>query len=576
MRSARVNDMNRTVLGLDVNDHSTSACLIVDGKIEAAAQEERFNREKRTRKFPLQSMTWCLEKAGIKIDDVSAVAVPVNPAIYLETFNPANTERARYRGELLYSPVNLLMGALGVKAGGKSRLSIETESGIDLNIHYVNHHDSHAAYAFFASPFTSASVLTADGFGEKESAALYAADRDAGLKRIRSVDFPHSLGAFYAAITEFLGMRPDRDEWKLMGASALGNPEVYYPALSKLISLNEDGTYSLDLKYFNHYIFHRPGMFTNEMEKILGAPYSRGAKTDGRFFDIAAAAQKTLEEALFEILNELSKETGSENLCFGGGVAMNCALNGKIHERTPFANVYIPPVPDDSGACVGAAYAVSRSLWPDVEIRRYDHCSFGPAYGDDEIEKLLQASIPGKYEKCDPATTAAKLIAEGKVVCFFQSAMEFGDRALGSRSILAHPGIPNMKDRINATVKNRDPYRPFAPSVLAEYQDKWFECGDAAFYMEKAYRVRPEKRAAIPAVVHADGTARLQTVTKTSNPLLYKTICEFMKTTGIPLVLNTSFNFSEEPIVMTPRDALRTFYSCGADALVIGSFLITK
>lgn len=563
------------VFGLDINDYSTSSCLLIDGAIAAAAQEERFNREKRTRKFPSLSMDWCLEKSGLTIDDISAIAVSVNPAVYLENFSPLNTERARYRGELLFSPLNLLMGKYGLKAGGETFVSVKTESGNILNVYYFNHHDAHAATAFYASPFEKCAVLTADAFGEKDSTVFYSADAN-GLNRILSVDFPHSLGSFYAAITEFLGMRPDCDEWKLMGASAHGNPHKYFDIISDLITVNSNGTFSLKLKYFNHFLFNRPGMFTQQLEQLLGPRYLVGCVPDERFFDIAAATQKVLEETLFSMMNILSNKTGQKNLCFGGGVAMNCALNGKIHEQTLFANVYIPAAPDDSGTSIGAAYSVSKLLWPDVKIIKTNNCFYGPSYSDNDIEMILNETVSDRFQKIDVPITTAKLLCDGKIVAFFQGAMEFGSRALGNRSILAHPGIPYIKDRLNRIVKKRESYRPFAPSILSKYQDEWFECGDNVYYMEKAYRVRESKREIVPAIVHADGTARLQTVTEKSNPIFYRTILEFMELTGIPMVLNTSFNYREEPVVMTPRDALRTFFSCGVDTLIIGSFLVSK
>jgi len=566
--------MPKYVLGIDMNDVSTSACLVRDGQVVAGAQEERFNREKKTRRFPLKAIDWCLGSEGLAPGDVDAVAVPVNPAIYLENPSPAFTERARFRGELLYSPLNFLLGAYLGMAGGSSVLEVELDGGGALKIHYVRHHDAHAAGAYYQSPFDNAAIFTADAFGEKDSTVWYTGS-GAQIERLRAVEFPYSVGCFYSAMTEFLGFRPYHDEWKIMGAAAHGDPGRYAAAMEKLISAGPGGTIKIDLDYFNYHLFHRPGMFSNRLAELLGEPY-RDCERDERFFDIAAAAQRAAERVMLELMRGFQKETKNGNLCFSGGVAMNCLLNGKIAEETGFENVFVPPMPDDSGTSAGAALAVARKLDPGLGTSHVVHNSVGPGYGEAEIEDVLKLAKARYRRSAEPEREAARLAASGMVVGWYQGRMEFGERALGNRSILADPRDEEMHERITERVKFREPFRPFSPSVLAEHQAEWFESGAPVYFMEKAVRVKPEKRRLVPSVVHADGTARLQTVTRESSPLFYALIEEFYAVTGVPMVLNTSFNLRGEPIVESPRDALRTFYSCGIDQLVIGPFIISK
>jgi carbamoyltransferase len=563
------------ILGIVMNDISTSACLLKDGEIIAAAQEERFNREKRTRRFPVESLKWCLESNGLRMEDLAAVAVPVNPSIYLENPNTVYSERARFRGELLYAPLNFLLGIYKASARGCTRLTVETEGGKPLDIFYIRHHDAHAASAFYPSPFDEAAILTIDAFGEKETTVLHRARRGS-IERLKSVEFPISVGCFYAAMTEFLGFLPFSDEWKIMGAAAYGDPARYSASLEKTIGIDSGGGLFMDLSYFNHYQFHRPGLFTNKLAALLGEPYSPRAEWDDRFYDLAAATQRTVEKIIFGLLNRLHKATGLKNLCVAGGVAMNCVANGKIHLETPFENIFVPPAPDDTGAGIGAALAAARIIDPDASTPEMIHNNLGPEYGDVLIEEALKLSKV-KYERlADRAQKAASLISDGRIVAWFQGRMEFGERALGNRSILADPRNPEMKDSINDCVKFREPFRPLAPAVLAELRNEWFDGAETSYFMEKVFRAREEKRESIPAAVHRDGAARVQDVTEASNPLFHELISAFNKLTGVPLVLNTSFNVQGEPIVMTPGDALRTFFSCGIDDLIIGPFHVSK
>ena len=563
------------ILGLDINDYNTSAVLVRDGAIVAGAQEERFSREKRTRRFPVQAMQFCLDSGGLELSDLAAVAVSVNPAIYLENLQPVQSERARYRGELLYAPLNYLLGMTPGADALDTHVHVREKQLGDLHVHYVNHHDAHAATAFYPGPFEEAAVLSVDGFGEKETTVFYRA-RDTEIKRIHRVEFPHSIGCLYAAMTEFLGMQPFRHEWKLMAAAAHGDPSQYLQKMRSLIHAGESGEFELDLSYFNFHQFHRPGYCAPKMAALLGEPYAPGAEPDERFFNIAAATQCVTGEILFRLLHDLHDMVRCNNLCLSGGVAMNCVLNGRIAGETPFAKVFVPPMPDDSGTSVGAALHVYHNVFNGAARSQMIHNYIGPAFSDDEIETELRRNKLAYRREADPCKTAAQCIADKKLVAWFQGGMEFGDRALGNRSILADPRDPDIPALINARVKDRRPFQPFAPSVLGHKAKEYFMNAAASPFMDKAFLTWSGKASEIPAVLNADGSARVQTVTPEQNELFFKLIESFETITGVPMVLNTSFNLRGEPIVCTPRDALRTFFSSGLDVLFLGPFMIEK
>ncbi|HPQ68634.1 MAG TPA: carbamoyltransferase C-terminal domain-containing protein [bacterium] len=567
--------MPNYVLGLDINDYNTSAALIGDDRLLAAVQEERLNREKRTRRFPVQAMNYCLRQAGIGLRDLAAVAVSVNPAIYLEALNPLQSERARFRGELLYAPLNYLLGQTPGADAQALQVHLRDAQLGDVRVHYVPHHDSHAATAYYLSPFDEAAVLSIDAFGEKETTVFYHA-HGTTIERLRHVEFPHSVGSFYAALTEFLGLVPDRHEWKLMAAAAHGDPDVYYAPMKSLIHRTGPAAFEVDLAYFNYYQFHRPGRFAPRLCELLGEPYAADAAPDQRYFDIAAATQKVTEELVFALLDDLAQLVPSKNLCLCGGVAMNCVLNGKVPAHTPFVDVFVPPMPDDSGSCIGAAWHVAIRELGGPRPAPMVHNYLGPAFNDEQIEAELRRDKIRYLRPDDIAQTAAQKIADGRIVGWFQGGVEFGDRALGNRSILADPRDPASPLRINETIKNRRPYQPFAPSVLAERAGELFATAMPSPFMEKTFYVKPAQAGKIPAVLGPDGSARVQTVTDEQNALYHRLIAAFADLTGVPLVLNTSFNLRGEAIVCSPRDALRTFYSSGLDALCLGPFLIEK
>ena len=393
------------------------------------------------------------------------------------------------------------------------------------------------------------------------------------------VKLPHSLGLFYGAFTEFLGFTPHSDEWKVMALAGRDfKQNKYYQKVKNLVKLCPNGTFELDLSYFHYYLNDRNAWYSPKFVESFGQPRSPDTELTNRHYEIANALQRVSEETVIHMLNWLHKKTGMENLALSGGFFMNSVFNGKITQKTKFKNVFISSCPDDSGTSWGAALYVYNHIYNRPERKEEKHNYYGPQFSDAEIKDALDKyKVPYKRAE-DIEKQTASLIADGKIVGWFQGQMEFGQRALGNRSILADPRDPLMKDKVNKAVKYREAFRPFAPSILEEHVADYFECNksDRVPFMEKVFMVRPEKRKLIPAVTHIDGSGRLQTVGKETNPRFYKLIGEFDKITKIPLVLNTSFNLKGEAIVCTPTDAIRTFFSCGLDALVLGNYVVMK
>ncbi len=564
----------RYILGLNAAGFNTSASLFVDGEPIFAVQEERLIREKLTRKFPSQGIHAALEAGGIGFDDLDAIAVSWNPLINLEAHSRVQSGSLRYLPEMLYSIPSHLMSLSQSNAGDVAEQKITLEGGKEIRAVYVRHHLAHAA-SFYCSPFDQAAILTTDAFGEKEC-VTFSLGQGNTIQTIWSQEFPHSLGGFYSTFTEFLGFRAQSDEWKIMGACAYGDADRYYEKVRSLVNFVSPG-FELDLRFFNFYQFHRPGRYTEKLARHLNLrALARGEELSQPYYDLAAAVQKVTEEIYFHLLHQLKSMVSTDALVLAGGVAFNSLANGKVIDRTPFQELFLPPVPGDSGAGFGAGLYVHHQM--DGAPRRYTmHQNYlGPGFTNEQIESDLR-KFHLSYERVDdPAETAAQLVSDGNIIGWFQGRLEFGDRALGNRSILANPCDPNMKDKVNATIKYREHFRPFAPSILAERVHEYFVNASATPFMEKVFEIQEEKRATIPAVTHEDGTGRLQTVSQEHNPLYWRLIHSLEQKTGSPVVLNTSFNVKGEPIVCSPSDAIRTFYTCGLDALVIGNFVLKK
>jgi len=566
------------ILGINNEMHISSACLIEDGKIVAAAAEERFTREKLTRKFPQETIKYCFKEANIKMEEVDYIATSWNPGIYFTKFNPLLSGQRRHMVEQLYSvPDNLMQ--LYVRPEVDYVFQEISGSFGKTNTYYITHHRTHAANGFFLSPFSSAAILTADAQGEFES-TTFCHGKGNKINFVKSINYPHSLGALYSTFTEFLGFRANSDEWKVMALASYADPnnEFYKRLKEEVVKFQGDGNFELNLSYFKGFLHDQPNLYTERLVETFGRARERDEEFQERHFEIASALQKISEEAIVHLLNWLFQQTREKNLVLSGGLFMNSVFNGKVLELTPFDNLFVSSCPDDSGNCFGAALYLYNHILGKGRSVPMSHNYYGPQYTDSEIEETLKGyNLNYAYEE-NIFKKAAKLLSEGNVIGWFQGRMEFGQRALGNRSILADPRKADMKDKVNRAVKFRESFRPFAPAVIKEKQEEYFEIGKGGDvpFMEKVYPVIMDKRDQIPAVVHADGSGRIQTVIKELNPEFYSLIEEFEKITHIPIVLNTSFNLNGEPIVCTPSDAIKTFYSCGLDTLVIGNYIVHK
>ncbi len=569
------------ILGLNHDMHISSAALLDGGKVRAAAAEERFNRRKRCRTFPDAAMAYCLADAGLAIEDIDAFAASWNPGAYFINFNPVFSDHRRHMAEHLFSvPDNLISRfPAAMRRCGHIEQDIRLEGG-RCRVHYVSHHRAHAANAFFLSPFENAAIMTADSQGETE-ATTFSVGRGTGIERLKSLDYPQSLGAFYATMTEFLGFRPNADEWKVMALASFADvaKNKYYRLMTEEMARpTEAGGYEFDLTFFNGFNRDTPNLYAEKMAERFGSPRTPDSPLEERHHEIAAALQRVTEDITLHCLEWLHEETGLDALGVSGGLFMNSVLNGVIERKGPFERVFVSSAPDDSGNAIGAALYLNHAINGEERVEPARHGFFGPRYDNDEIAATLARFGLEARRSEDAALDAARLIADGRVIGWLQGRMEFGQRALGARSILADPRAPGMKDKVNRAVKFREPFRPFAPAVLGDAARDWFDLGPTRDipFMEKVIPVRPEKRPLIPAVVHVDGSARLQTVDPETAPMLHRLIERFAEMTGVPLVLNTSFNLNGEPIVCSPEDAIRTFYSCGLDCLVIGDYVLDK
>jgi carbamoyltransferase len=566
------------IVGIHNTGIMSSAAVVIDGALRFGCAEERLDRRKYSKYFPHRSIDAALAHVGATLSDVDIFAVGWNPAINIaERYRAGFSEWPAYPGERFYANPNHLLPRLAMTGLTATDQIFHREDGPPARISYVTHHLAHAAGAYLPSGFDEAAILTCDSYGERATTAWFRA-RGSRIELLRETRFPHSIGQLYSTLTEFLGFRPNFDEWKVMGASAYGNPDVYYDRVKSLIHWTDNAEFELDLRYFRHFDFEAARMWAPLLVDLLGPQREANAPMEQRHFDLACALQKVTEEYLFAAARWLKTQVPSPNLCLGGGVIMNSVFNGRIAVEGPFDQVYVPYAPDDSGNSIGAALWVAAREGARIDVKAARTPFIGPAYDDTAIERQLAAAKIAADRPSDIAAVAADLLADGKILGWFQNRMEFGQRALGARSILADPRDGEMKQRINQAVKFREAFRPFAPAILADEAKNWFEMKRAidAPYMEKVLTVRSDRRQRIPAVVHADGTGRLQTVDKTTNPIFYRLIESFGKTTGVPIVLNTSFNINNEPIVESPADAIRTFYSSGLDALAMGPFLLTK
>lgn len=565
------------ILGINIYGHDTAACLLVDGKIVSAIEEERLSRVKHDKRFPVLSVQKCLEMGGLESKDIDLVVVSKNFELLIkEKYLRYTLDVFPKANQLFVDGVDNLKYILNVEN------EIREKIGYHGKIEYINHHVGHIASSYYTSGFAEAALVSIDGLGEIES-TLIGVGRGDQIESLENINFPHSLGLFYAAVTYYLGFDPTSSAGTTMALASFGNPHAkikdgksYYDVFCDMLLVKEDGTFSLDLEYFN-FPFTRQGWVSQKFIDIFGHYRKKEDSIVDHHKNIAAAMQKRFEDGYMGIVSRAHKLTGLEKLCIAGGCALNCVANGKILKNTPFKEVYIQPASSDSGTAIGAALLAAMK-YDEIKPRLgYVKDTYhGPAYSDSEIEIAIKESGKGYEKVSDPAEVAAQMLADGMVVGWFQGRMEFGPRALGNRSILANPSTQEMKDRLNRDVKHRESFRPFAPSVLKEKIDEYFEDASESPFMLLAFKIRPEKCSAVPAITHADGTGRIQSVESQINPLYHKLISSFYEKTGIPVVLNTSFNDKGEPIVCTPQDAIISFEATNLDALIMGSCVIKK
>ena len=573
------------ILGLNAYHADSSAAIFKDGIMIAATEEERFTRVKHWAGFPVQAIQFCLKEAGITIDQVDHIAIGRDP----------NAKKDR---KLAFAAKNPIAGMSFIKnrlINQKKVSSLEEEFAKHFNIpadvikpkiHQVEHHRSHLASAFFASPFAEAALLSIDGSGDF-STTMTGKGKSNKLEVIDSVDFPHSIGIFYTAFTQLLGFPHYGDEYKVMGLAPYGNP-VYLDKLKQVVHLLPNGLFKLDLSYFrkahkgfvtygDDHIPVVPPLYGPKLEASFGAARKANESLTQHHKDLAASVQRFTEEVIFHILRHLHQQTGLTKVCIAGGVAQNSVANGKITRNTPFKEVYIPSAGHDAGISMGAALYVQHQVVGKQRMPAIYSAYTGSRFSNEEIEQLLK-SKGIEYTRLDEADLYEKVsgrLIDAGVIGWFSGRAEFGPRALGGRSILADPRRSDAKDLLNAKIKRRESFRPFAPSILKEYVDEYFEVNDIVPFMEKVFPIRKEKHTAIPAVTHADGTGRLQSVDSEVSPRYYSLIEAFRKKTGVPILLNTSFN-ENEPIVNTPEEALNCFLRTNMDMLVLENCVIER
>ncbi len=559
------------VLGISCFYHDSAAALLKDGVVVAACQEERLSRKKHDSDFPVNAVKYVLAEAGVRPEELDAVGFYDKPLLKFERM--LSTYVATF-------PRSFASFRKAMPLWIREKLWIPSMIRKELApykgpIFFAEHHMSHAASCFLVSPYEEAAILTVDGVGEWATAS-YGVGKGNDITLFKEIRFPHSLGLLYSAFTYYLGFKVNSAEYKVMGLAPYGKPVHFDRIMKDMIHLNEDGSFKLDMKYFSYDYGLR--MTNGAFDDFFGGP-PRKPETwmAEREFDIAASVQKVCEEVVLTMANYIHKDTGLDNLCMAGGVALNCVANGRIVRETPFKNLFVQPAAGDAGGAVGVAHYVANTLGKEPRGPAWTHAYLGPAYTDDEARRYFD-SQGARYEVLSdeelPRRTAA-LLAEGNVVGWHQGRMEFGPRALGGRSILADPRDAKMRDTLNMKIKFREGFRPFAPSALADKASEWFDLACESPYMLLVAQVREGKRT-IPSVTHVDNSARIQTVTRETSPLYYDLIREFEKITGVPILINTSFNVRGEPIVCTPHDAYLCFMRTNMDHLVVGHLLLDK
>ncbi len=589
------------ILGISCYFHDAAAALLRDGHLIAAAEEERFTRKKHDYEFPQNAIDFCLKTGGISAADLDYVVFFEKPFVKFERLLLSSMQTFPRSHKVFREAMVTWFGdKLWIKHLLQNRLGVPASK-----VFFSEHHLSHASSAFFCSPYEEAAILTVDGVGEWTTAS-FGIGKGSNIRLTKEIRFPHSIGLLYSAFTAFLGFEVNEGEYKVMGMAPFGTPK-YVDKVHKLIRFGKDGSFELNMDYFSfHYSTDRT--FNGRFVDLFGKPrdskmhfftpstgfpvyfgdrpanFDDLGKENQHYADIAASIQAVTEEAMLQMANALHAETGLKKLCMAGGVALNSVANGRILRETEFEEIYIHPAAGDSGGAIGAALYAYHAILGKPRGFVMEHAYWGEEHGPDAIETFLKETNI-RHERIENEDTllnrAATHLCDGKVIGWFQGRFEWGPRALGNRSILADPRRTDMKDIVNVKIKFREPFRPFAPSVLAEKTEDYFHLRDApthypARFMLYVVNVRDEKKDVLPAITHVDGTGRLQTVRKELNPRYYKLIEKFGDATGVPVILNTSFNLKGEPIVNTPAEAYSTFSRSGMDILVLGDYIIEK
>jgi carbamoyltransferase len=606
------------ILGINAYHGDAAAALIRDGRLVAAAEEERFNRIKHSAGFPSAAIRWCLQEAGIDITQVDHVGISRDPSAHLHkkvlfaaTRAAKQVSRGRVRNTEAVETLDTASSSPNGKGNGRgvgmlqqvrdrlqnaarvrdlkdelARLFEVPKPKLRAEFHNIEHHRAHLASAFYVSPFEQAALLSIDGFGDFIS-TMWASGAGNSIEILGQVEYPHSTGIVYTATTQFLGFPHYGDEGKVMGLAPYGTPR-FIKEFRDILRTEEGGRFQLNLDYFRH---HAEGVemtwdqgspaigriFTDEFARAFGPARRPGDNLTDRERDIAASLQLRLEEIGFHILNHLYEMTGATDLGLAGGVAYNSVMNGKILLNTPFKRIFVQPAAGDSGTALGVCFEIYNGLLKNERSEVMTGAYTGPEFTPAQIQAAIEsAKVPFEiYSDSEVTRRAAQDIADGLVVGWFQGKMEFGPRALGNRSIVVDPRLAGMKDILNERIKKREPFRPFAPSILEEFTGEYFEQSHPAPTMLMVYQVREEKRSQIPAVTHVDGSGRLQTVSREVNERYYQLISDFNEITGVPVILNTSFN-ENEPIVCTPGEAINCFLKTKMDVLYLGNYALRR
>lgn len=589
------------ILGISCFYHDAAAALLSHGQLVAAAEEERFSRIKHDSGFPARAIRFCLDQAGLTAADLDYVVFYEKPFVKFERILTACVQLVPRSWDVFgHAMTTWLLDKLWVKNIIRSELGVPEE-----RILFSRHHLSHAASAFLCSPFDEAAILTVDGVGEWAT-ATFGVGRGTDVRLLREMRFPHSVGLLYSAFTAFLGFEVNEGEYKVMGMAPYGEPR-YVDKVKRMLRLYDDGSVWLDLSYFSfHHSTHQS--FSAKMVELFGEPrdpswhfftptsgypsyfgekprnFDEMARRNQHYADIAASIQKVTEEIVLTMARALHRETGLDRLCMAGGVALNSVANGRVLRETPFREIFIQPAAGDGGGALGAALWAYHTVLGQPRSFRLDHAYWGAAYDDGAVEEFLRSEGIA-HETCEDEARLLDRVTEhlmaGHVIGWFQNRFEWGPRALGARSIIADPRRADMKEIVNLKIKFREPFRPFAPSVLVEAADRYFDLPEPqrhypARFMLYVVDVKDGQKDVVPAITHVDGTARLQAVHREHSPLYYRLIERFGEATGVPVILNTSFNLKGEPIVNTPGQAHSTFMRSGMDALVLGNRIVTK